>query len=151
MLIGTVVCIRAPPIAAEEEHQQESVPDLSKKRKAQDQNSSPHRETRMRLEELASAAEEQSALMTATPPYTGVPIFSHEASEFPTDFDMSALDPMLDQSFSGYDFLGNDLEVILGRVQAMGQEAPQAPSNLYDAQMLWDAWEGGGFLAPEHE
>ncbi len=57
------------------------------------------------------------------------------------DIDMSILDSgAVQQQFSGYDFLGNDLEAILGHV--MAENIVQ--EDIYDAQMLWNAWEREG-------
>ncbi|KAK0466401.1 uncharacterized protein EV420DRAFT_1617658 [Desarmillaria tabescens] len=113
------------------------------KRKAEDKGSS--RETRMRLDLLGTDVftAEDHAMEETRISNSGAP---HATDGLPGEFerDMSLLDPgALNPSFYGYDFLGNDLEVILGHV--LGED--EAQSSIYDAQMLWEAWEGESSLS----
>ncbi|KAF9040392.1 hypothetical protein BDZ89DRAFT_1090289 [Hymenopellis radicata] len=119
---------------------QHSPPSPSRKRKAvgEDEYDAQLKQARIRVHEpsadVGSAAASTIAASDVPDGGNGMP------DEF--DFDLSILDSGVQQQFSGYDFLGNDLEAILGHV--MGENIVQ--DDIYDAQMLWNAWEGEGRL-----
>ncbi|KAF8922155.1 fungal-specific transcription factor domain-containing protein [Mucidula mucida] len=115
-----------------------SPPSSTRKRKAdEDDHDAQSKQARIRVHE--PSAEGGSAAVSLLAAYDMPGGGNGMPDEL--DIDMSILDSgAVQQQFSGYDFLGNDLEAILGHV--MAENIVQ--EDIYDAQMLWNAWEREG-------